>query len=112
MLFTLTRLAIAKKLSLITTGLTQSYNWVLATDVDEIVAVGPGVHDSLPGYLSRFRPDEIPQVVTPFAIEMVHNPILERQPLDGDAPILIFLDPHLYLFHLRFIDYDMTSCTT
>jgi len=130
-------------LSLITTGLTQSYNWVLTTDVDEIVAVDPGVHDSLPGYLSRFRTDEMPQVVTPFAIEMVHNPVLERQPLDGEAPILsrrrlfrlnanyakpcitrrritffpgghyanhpkLFLDPHLYLFHLRFIDYGMT----
>ena len=131
-------------ISLITSGFTQYYNWFLAGDVDEIVAVDPAVHDSLPNYISRFSKADAPKVITPFAIEMVHNPTLETAPLSESEPILskrrifrlngnyakpcmtrggvtfapgghfashkeLFLDPHLYLFHLRFIDHDMTA---
>jgi pimeloyl-ACP methyl ester carboxylesterase len=131
-------------ISLVTTAFTQYYNWFLAGDVDEIVAVDPAVHHSLPDYISRFDPKQAPKVITPFAIEMVHNPTLEKAPLTTEETILskrrifrlnanyakpcisrtrvtfapgghfanhdkLFLDPHLYLFHLRFIDHDMTA---
>lgn len=107
------------------------------------MAVDPAVSTDLPGYLSRFRPRNRPKVITPFAIEMVHNPTLEPDPIVPEDPILakrrifrlnanyakpcisrdavtfapgghfanhdqLFLDPDLYLFHLRFIDYEMT----
>ena len=131
-------------ISHITTAFTQYYNWFLAGDVDEIVAVDPAVHSSLPEYISRFSKTDAPRVITPFAIEMVHNPTLETAPLTESENILskrrifrlnanyakpcitnsrvtfapgghfanhdkLFLDPHLYLFHLRFIDHDMTA---
>lgn len=131
-------------LSRITTGLTHFYNWVLVGDVDEIVAVDPAAADGLLDYLGRFDPKSTPEVITPFAIEMVHNPTLEPDPITPARNILdvrrifrlnanyakpcltrrkidivpgghfanfpkLHLDPHLYLFHLRFIDYDMTE---
>ncbi|MGB0966709.1 MAG: alpha/beta hydrolase [Halocynthiibacter sp.] len=131
-------------LSHITSAFTRYYNWFLTGDVDEIVAVDPAVHSSLPEYISRFEKSDAPRVITPFAIEMVHNPTLETRPLSESENILkhrrlfrmnanyakpcisrdnvtfapgghfanhnkLFLDPHLYLFHLRFIDHDMTA---
>lgn len=130
-------------LSMFTSGFTRYYNWVLTGDVDEIVAVDPAVSDNLVEYLSRFG-DERPRVISPLAIEMVHNPKLEPLELTDDRNILEarriyrlnanynkpcitrnkivmapgghfanegqkFLDPDLYLFHLRFIDYKMTE---
>lgn len=131
-------------ISHITSAFTRYYNWFLAGDVDEIVAVDPAVHSSLPEYISRFPKADAPKVLTPFAIEMVHNPTLETGVLQDGENILkyrrlfrlnanyakpcitrgdvtlapgghfadhdqLFLDPHLYLFHLRFIDHDMTA---
>ncbi|MFV0493378.1 MAG: glycosyltransferase family 2 protein [Pseudorhodobacter sp.] len=123
-------------------ALTEFYNWVAVNDVDEFVVLDPAVSDDLTGYLmqvSARRPR--PPAITTFALEMVHVPDIEPDPLDPDAPILgrrrcyrlnsnyakpclisaiteykagghganhrqIYLDPHLYNFHLRFIDYD------
>ena len=131
-------------LSRLTSGFTNYYNWVLVGDVDEIVCVDPAVSQSLPGYLEQYAVKGGPQVVTPFAIEMVHNPTLEPEPISEGRNILdvrrifrlnanyakpcitrdridiapgghyanhpkLHLDPHLYLFHLRFIDHDMTE---
>ncbi len=130
-------------LSLINGGLTNYYNWVLTGDVDEIVVVDPDVCDNLGAYMASLPTAGLPRVVTPFAIEMVHNPTVEPEPLKDGAGILdrrrifrlngnyckpcitrdavsfapgghyanhdkVRLDPHLYLFHLRFIDHDMT----
>lgn len=129
-------------LSLFAGGFTHFYNWVITGDVDEIVAVDPALGTTLPQYLASMgrRP---PKVITPFAIEMVHHPELEPEPLSPDRNVLdvrrifrlnanyakpcltriettfmpgghyathdrLHLDPHLYLFHLRFIDHDMT----
>lgn len=129
-------------LSMFASGFTRYYNWVLTGDVDEIVAVDPAVSDNLVDYLGRFDPDDRPPVISPLAIEMVHNPTLEPGKLTDDVNVLDvrriyrlnanynkpcitrnkivmapgghfanerrhFLDPDLYLFHLRFIDYDM-----
>ena len=131
-------------LSMFTSGFTRYYNWVLTGDVDEIVVVDPDVSDNLVDYVKRFAPDERPPVISPLAIEMVHNPTLEPEPITDDRTILDvrriyrlnanykkpcitrnkitfapgghfaderrkFLDPHLFLFHLRFIDHDMTK---
>jgi len=130
-------------MSAFTTGFTRYYNWVLCGDVDEIVGVDPDVSDNLLDYMLRFDEGRAPRVITPFAIELVHNPALEPEALTRDGGILDrrrifrlnanyakpcitrnkivfgpgghfasekagFLDPHLYLFHLRFVDYAMT----
>jgi hypothetical protein len=131
-------------LSRLTTGFTSFYNWVLVGDVDEIVCVDPAVSDNLVDYMATLSGKSGPKVVTPFAIEMVHNPVLEPEPIAAGRNILdvrrifrlnanyakpcltrtridmvpgghfashpvLHLDPHLYLFHLRFIDHDMTE---
>lgn len=130
-------------LSLYTSGLTQFYNWVICNDVDELVVLDPEAGDDLVGYLLRHGAiaGSAP-VLIPFAIEMVHVPELEPEPLTQDAPILgrrrvyrlnsnyakpcitsvplefkagghgsnarkFAVDPHLYNFHLRFVDYPM-----
>lgn len=129
-------------MSLFTSGFTRYYNWVLCGDVDEIVVVDPAVAGGLLDYLGRFE-GKPPRVITPFALEVVHNPTLEPEPITEGRNILdvrrIFrlnanyckpcitrnritfapgghfadekeghLDPALYLFHLRFVDYQMT----
>lgn len=131
-------------LSMFTSGFTRYYNWVLTGDVDEIVAVDPDVSDNLADYMMRFDWETRPPVISPLAIEMVHNPELEPDAITEDRNILDvrrifrlnanynkpcitrnkivfapgghfanerrkFLDPDLYLFHLRFIDHDMTE---
>lgn len=131
-------------LSMFTSGFTRYYNWVLTGDVDEIVAVDPDVSDNLADYMMRFEWETRPPVISPLAIEMVHNPELEPDAITEDRNILDvrrifrlnanynkpcitrnkivfapgghfanerrkFLDPDLYLFHLRFIDHDMTE---
>lgn len=131
-------------LSNFASGLTLYYNWVLVNDVDEIVAVDPAIADSLPDYLDRkFETGAAPSVISPFAVEIVHTPATEPDPIDPDRPILsvrrnfrlnsnyskpcitrgrigfsvgghgsnarrVPLDPHLYLFHLRFVDDAMS----
>ncbi len=129
-------------LSLFTSGLTHSYDWVICNDIDEFVVLDPAVSDDLAGYLAEIaaRP-EVPSAVTAFAVEMVHVPELEPDPLEKGQPIIgprriyrlnanyakpcivhrpiefkagghggnhpdIYIDPNLYNFHLRFVDYD------
>lgn len=130
-------------LSLFTSGLTQFYNWVICNDVDELVVLDPDAGDNLLDYLVARRSEKAaPPVLIPFAIEMVHVPELEPDPLDPGKPILgrrriyrlnsnyakpcitsvpleykagghgstarkFQIDPHLYNFHLRFVDYAM-----
>lgn len=132
-------------LSRFTSGFTRYYNWVICGDVDELVVVDPAVGSSLPDYVAQMGAGrDRPKVLTPFAIEMVHNPTLEPEPITEGRNILdvrrifrlnanyakpcivrdviefvpgghygshptLHLDPHLYLFHLRFIDYEMTE---
>jgi hypothetical protein len=127
-------------LSHFSSGLTLYYNWVLCTDVDEIVAPDPATGLALPDYLDRlFATGRAPQIISPFAIEIVHTPASEPEPLDPTRPILsvrrnfrlnsnyakpcitrkrisfsvgghgsssrdVTLDPKLFLFHLRYVD--------
>ena len=59
-------------LSHFTSGLTLYYNWVLCTEVDEIVAPDPATGLALPDYLdAMFATGRAPQVVAPFGIDLV-----------------------------------------
>jgi Glycosyl transferase family 8 len=76
-------------LSHFTSGLTLYYNWVICSDVDEIVAPDPATGLSLPDYLDALSANgRAPHVISPFAIEIVHTPALEPEPLDPARPIL------------------------
>lgn len=131
-------------LSRLTSGFTNFYNWVLVGDVDELVVVDPALGVGLRDYVCAYDDKTGPKVLTPFAIEMVHNPELELEPIVAGRNILevrrtfrlnanyakpcitatkldmvagghfanhpiLHLDPHLYLFHLRFIDNDLCA---
>ena len=129
-------------LSLHGSALTSFYHWVAVNDVDEFVVLDPAVGQSLPDYLMEIAArDHVPSAITTFAVEMVHVPQIEPEPIALDAPIIgrrrtyrlnsnyakpcllhrptefkagghganhdeIHIDPNLYNFHLRFIDYD------
>ena len=105
-----------------------------------------GVSDIAPdliSYMNRYTGKDTPKSICPFALELIHNPEIETDPIASDAPILSrrrnfrananyskpcimrrdldftigghannhlprYLDPHLYLLHLRFFDYDIT----
>lgn len=126
-------------------GLSFYYNWVICNDVDEIVALDPNAGDSVPNYLDeKLRRGEQHGAISPFAVEIVHTPKFEPEPIDPAQPLLklrrhfrlnsnyakpcivrgrttwsigghglnrqkVSLDPNLYLFHLRFIDVDIST---
>ncbi len=129
-------------LSLFTSGLTHAYDWVVCNDIDEFVVLDPDVGADLPAYLAEIAARvDAPPAITTFAIEMVHVPDLEPDPIVAGQPIIgprriyrlnsnyakpcivgrpiefkagghggnhdeIYIDPHLFNFHLRFVDYD------
>lgn len=75
-------------LSQFASGLTLYYNWVLTNDVDEIVALDPDIGHSLPDYLNGLFEAGAPQVISPFAVEVIHTPASEPDPILPDRPIL------------------------
>ena len=124
-------------------GMLRYYNWLFVGDVDEVVIVDPDTAPDLVSYMHRYEGRDVPKSLCPFAIELIHNPEVETDPITDDATILsrrrVFrananyakpcvmrrdvaftigghannhlprvLDPHLYLIHLRFFDYDIT----
>jgi hypothetical protein len=130
-------------LSQFASGMVRYYNWIFVGDVDEVVIVDPDIAPNLTQYMHRFYSNYAPHSICPFALELIHNPDLETDPIADDAPILSrrrnfrananyakpciirrdvaftigghannhlprYLDPHLYLLHLRFFDYDIT----
>ncbi len=131
-------------LSQFASGMLRYYNWLFVGDVDEVVILDPAVGDDLVDYLRQFEGAATPKSLCPFAIELIHNPTIEPEPILADQPILsrrrVFrananyskpciirnevtftigghannhlpraLDPHLYLLHLRFFDYEIAS---
>jgi len=132
-------------LSQFSAGMLRYYNWFIVGDVDEVVIVDPAVAPDLPTYLARHdRERTTPRSLCPFALELVHNPEAEPEPVVPEATILsrrrVFrananyckpcvlhreaaftsgghannhqprvLDPHLYLIHLRFFDFDTVT---
>lgn len=130
-------------LSQFANGMLRYYNWLFVGDVDEIVIVDPDISPDLITYMQRYQGKDTPKSICPFALELIHNPDLETDPILPDATILSrrrnfrananyskpcilrrdvgftigghannhlprYLDPHLYLLHLRFFDYDIT----
>lgn len=124
-----------------TNGFLRYYNWMIAGDVDEIVVLDPDEGTSLSAYLKANTGPFRPRSLSPFGIEIVHNPNLEPLALTDPGPVLekrrLFrlnanyakpcivrqdvsftngghannhqprhLDPHLYLMHLRFYDFE------
>ena len=75
-------------LSNYTSGLTLYYNWVICTDVDEIVAVDPQVSDSVSDYLDAKFATGAPMTISPFALEIVHTPAIEPDLINPVDPVL------------------------
>lgn len=75
-------------LSQFASGLTLYHNWVLTNDVDEIVALDPAIGHSLPNYLNNLFENGAPQVISPFAVEIIHTPASEKDPILPDYRIL------------------------
>ncbi len=72
-----------------TSGLTLYYNWVLCTEVDEIVAPDPATGLALPDYLdATFASGRAPHVIAPIGVEMVQSPADGPDPMDAAQPIL------------------------
>lgn len=129
-------------------GLMRYFNWLVVGDVDEMVLLDPDAGDTLIEYLKRYEYSaegaDIPKSLSPFGIELIHNPEVETDAIEPDAPILQkrrvfrananyakpcvlrtparfsigghssshqprFLDPHLYLLHLRFFDFELSK---
>jgi hypothetical protein len=69
-------------------GLLRYYSWMIASDVDEIVVLDPDIGDSVPKYLERFNTPRAPKSISPFGIEIVHNPDFETKALSDEGTIL------------------------
>lgn len=70
-----------------TNGLLRYYNWMITGDVDEIVVLDPEVGHSLPDYLTRYE-RRAPKSLSPFGIEIVHNPDIEPEALVPGETVL------------------------
>jgi hypothetical protein len=73
----------------VTNGLLRYYNWLFVGDVDEVVLLDPAIGTSLTDYLQRYEKDPsaqkqpaIPKSLSPFGIELIHNPAVEPDPID------------------------------
>ena len=77
-------------LSAFTSGMLQFYNWFLTTDIDELVIVDPDVAPALVPYLEQKFPSlrDAPTSISPFALNIVHVPEQETQPIEPDQTIL------------------------
>ena len=71
-----------------TNGLLRYYNWIITSDVDELVVLDPDQGDSLTGYLARYEGGPAPRSISPFGVEIVHNPDLEPDPLVPGGRVL------------------------
>lgn len=74
----------------LTAGLFSFYNWVVTSDVDEIVLVDPDVAAGLVEYLETTYSDmaTAPGALSIFCLELIHNKDLETEPIEADATIL------------------------
>lgn len=76
-------------LSKFASSLTASHEWVLCNDVDEIVIVDPDVAPDLQSYLmAKLAAGDAPRLISPFALEIVHTPDSEPEPIRPDVPLL------------------------
>ncbi|MEL6517732.1 MAG: glycosyltransferase family 2 protein [Pseudomonadota bacterium] len=77
-------------LSHLVAGLSHYYNWVILTDVDEIVIVDPDVSDGLVAHLKEryWDPETAPHNIAPLCLDMIHHPHLETDPITESDTIL------------------------
>jgi hypothetical protein len=75
-------------LSQFSTGMQRYYNWLIVSDVDEVVIVDPDVAPDLTTYLSRMEGKATPRSICPLGIELVHNPDIETDPIVPGETIL------------------------
>lgn len=77
-------------LSAFTSGMLQFYNWMLVTDIDEMVIVDPDVAPSLTTYLRNSFPkiSDAPSSICPFALNIIHIPEEETLPIEPGQTIL------------------------
>jgi hypothetical protein len=71
-----------------TNGFLRYYNWMISGDVDELIVLDPEQGDRLVEYLERLSVPGAPRSISPFGIEIVHNPEYEHDVLDGTGHIL------------------------
>ncbi|WP_299828259.1 glycosyltransferase family 2 protein [uncultured Roseobacter sp.] len=71
-------------------GYLNYYNWMLVTDIDEMVVVDPDVAPSLVRYLDQKFPDisAAPTSISPLGLNIVHVPEEEKLPILDDETIL------------------------
>lgn len=79
-----------RMLSRFVSGIMQFYNWVILSDVDEIVIVDP---DAAPGILPYLKahywdPATAPKNIAPLCLELIHYPQDETLPVEDNATIL------------------------
>jgi hypothetical protein len=79
-----------RMLSHFASGMLNFYNWAIVSDVDEIVLVDPKSAGSLVALLERKYADaqSAPVSISPFALNLVHVPEQEPEPLERERPIL------------------------
>jgi hypothetical protein len=76
-------------LSHISSGLLSYYNWIICTDVDEIVVYDPGKAANLSSYFDMLGASEkIFRSYCPLGLEIIHNPALEPGDIAEDRNIL------------------------
>lgn len=71
-----------------TNGFLRYYNWMIVTDVDEIVVLDPKSGTNLADYLATYEGRRAPRSLSAFGIEIVHNPELEPDPLPSPGQVL------------------------
>ncbi len=77
-----------RMMSFFISGMMEFYNWMILSDVDEIMIVDPDLAPDLLSYITATYGDfkTGPKNISPFALELIHVPDEEPEPLvDGET---------------------------
>lgn len=78
-----------RMMSALASGMLEFYNWMIVSDVDEILVVDPDVAPNLVDYVSdRYADKKGPKNLSPLGIELIHKPDEEPLPIEDNATIL------------------------
>lgn len=79
-----------RMMSQFASGMLEFYNWMLVSDVDEIVVIDPQISRSLPTYLTDRFSDlrTSPRSISPFGLNIVHVPEEEPLPIEDGVKVL------------------------
>ncbi|MEX0287171.1 MAG: glycosyltransferase family 2 protein [Paracoccaceae bacterium] len=77
-------------LSQFVSGMFAYYNWMILSDVDEIVVIDPDAAPTILDYMDQHHADydTAPENIAPLCLELVHYPEDEREPIEDGVPIL------------------------